>query len=136
MNVKMNYTEMYEYVDEHRRTVETEFSYLKERWDKLVALDNEKLKPRIFALDLILNGIRNGEKVTQGAETEDQTDCKCGMEIRIEDLGGEGDELVKRTKILILAWSEYQTKITILKGNYDETVNGELSPTKLALILE
>ena len=129
----MNYDEMFAYVAEHKSTIESTLPYLETKHGKLVALNKDELADRILAVDLMLTGIRDRERVQSGVKTEDQTHCNCGMEICLDDLGRNGDELLAKSKALLHAWAEYQAKIDILQKNYDEDPEGKSSPDELVL---
>ena len=127
---------MYTYVGEHKSTIEETLPFLKSKLDEFSALKKDGLEPRILAINLMLNGVRSGVRVEPGVKTEDQTHCDCGMEICIDDLGRKGDELVTRSYGLLHAWSEYQTKISILRVKYEENEEGKQSPAELELNLD
>ena len=133
MNDGMNYDEMFDYVAKHKATIDDTKPYLRDRLQELTAMDKDGLKPRIEAIQLILKGIELGERVSPGMKTEDQTHCKCGMEICMADFGSNNDELVVKSNGLLHAWSEYETKLKILRKKYDESTDGKSNPEDLTL---
>ena len=121
----MDYQELQAYVTDKLSEIKSGVSYLAEQLENLKT--KEKDNPRterkiaIDAIELLFRGLELGVKINEGAETKDETDCKCGMSIKLTDLGS-GD-LNKRTAGLINALAEHERKLNSLEKT--EPPNGE-----------
>jgi len=101
-----------ESLDERKTKIEGAVSKLKGETDTLRKKNAESpmegRSKAIEALQLITSGIEMNVKVTEDAETKDETHCECGMAIRLADLGDSSGSLYTDATNLMLDWALYQ----------------------------